>query len=173
MKLESILAVARALDDAGVRFLVAGGVAVNLHGYSRLTQDLDLVVELSPANARAAMDALAGLGYRPQVPVDIHDFADPERRAEWVTNKHMQVFSLVSDAHPETTVDVFVTEPFTFDDEYRRADRYQIEPGVELRTVTPGTLIAMKRNAGRDRDRDDIEHLQWIIEERGEGHDDG
>jgi len=27
-------------------------------------------------------------------------------------------------------------------------------------------LIAMKRIADRDRDRDDIQHLQWIIEER-------
>lgn len=49
MKFESIIAVFKALDDAGVRFLVAGGVAVNLHGYARMTQDLDLVVELSPS----------------------------------------------------------------------------------------------------------------------------
>jgi len=172
MKLESISAVARALDGAGVRFLVVGGVAVNLHGYTRATQDLDLVVELSTSNVRAAMDALAGLGYRPQVPVDIHEFADPERRAEWIKDKHMEVFSLVSDSHPETTVDVFVTEPFAFDDEYQRSDRYEIEPGLELRTVTPETLITMKQTADRARDRDDIEHLRWIIDERGEGEDD-
>lgn len=172
MRLESILAVLRALDEADVRYLIAGGVAVNLHGYTRLTQDLDLVVELSPRNARAAVEALARLGYHPQVPVAITEFADPARREEWVTHKHMQVFSLISEAHPDTTVDLFVTEPFSFEEEYDRADRYELVAGSEVRTVRPETLIAMKRVAGRDRDRDDIQHLEWIIEERREGSDD-
>ncbi len=52
----------RALNDRGVRYLVAGGVAVVLHGYSRLTKDLDLVVDLAEEQARAAIDALTGLG---------------------------------------------------------------------------------------------------------------
>lgn len=173
MRLESIVAVVGALDDAGVRFLVAGGVAVNLHGYARMTQDLDLVVELSPENARAAMQVLAGLGYRPRVPVSIESFADPVQRNDWIESKHMQVFSLFSDTHPETTIDVFVTEPFPFEDEYQRADRYPIGSGVEIRAVTPETLIAMKRTADRDRDRDDIQHLQWIIEERRQEPGDG
>lgn len=166
MKLESIIAVIQALEDAGVRFLVAGGVAVNLHGYTRMTQDLDLVVELSAENAGAAMRTLARLGYRPTVPVDIDKFADPEQRRDWIEKKHMQVFCLVSDTYPDTTVDVFVTEPFAFEEEYQRADVYSIHSGVTARTVRPETLIAMKRLAGRDRDRDDIQHLQWIIDER-------
>ena len=166
MKLESIIAVVEALDNADVRFLVAGGVAVNLHGYARMTQDLDLVVELSPDNTQAAMRALARLGYRPKVPVSMESFADPTQRRDWIENKHMQVFSLFSETHPETTIDVFVTEPFAFDEEYQRADRYPIQSGIDIRTVTPETLIAMKRIADRDRDRDDIQHLQWIIEER-------
>lgn len=33
MKLASIEAIVRALESAGVRYLVAGGVAVNAHGY--------------------------------------------------------------------------------------------------------------------------------------------
>lgn len=172
MKLESIIAIVKTLDEAGVRFLVAGGVAVNLHGYARMTQDLDLVVELSPDNARAAMQALASLDYRPRVPVSMESFADPQQRRDWIENKHMQVFSLFSDAHPETTIDVFVTEPFAFDEEYQRADCYLVHPDVEIRTVTPETLIAMKRIADRDRDHDDIQHLQWIMEERYQEKDD-
>jgi len=173
MKLESLTAILGALNRAGVRFLVAGGVAVNLHGYSRLTQDLDLVVGLSRDNALAAMRALSELGYKPQVPVPIDSFADPEQRRDWVENRHMQVFSLTSDLHPETTVDVFVTEPFAFDEEYPRADRYELAPGIEIPVVSPETLITMKQRADRDRDRDDIQHLQWIIEERRREEDDG
>lgn len=36
----------RKLDDAGVRYLVVGGIAVNLHGVNRLTHDIDLMLAL-------------------------------------------------------------------------------------------------------------------------------
>ncbi len=47
-----------ALNRARVRYVVVGGVAVVLHGYPRLTADLDLVVDLAPEQAAAAIDAL-------------------------------------------------------------------------------------------------------------------
>jgi len=167
LRLESLVAVVSALNDVGCRFLVAGGVAVNLHGYIRATQDLDLVVGLSTANALSAMRALAGLGYRPQAPVAMEDFADSAKRRDWIENKGMEVFSVVSQAHPETTVDIFVAEPFAFEEEYRLAHRFEIAPGVEAATVRPEALIAMKREVGRGRDWDDIQHLEWLLEEGG------
>jgi len=167
--LESLLTVFRALNEAEVRFMVVGGVAVNLHGYARATQDLDLVVELTTDNAVAAVRALGALGYKPQVPADIEEFADREKRRTWIEDKGMKVFSLISDSHRDTTVDIFVTEPFPFDEEYRIADVYDLGSGVEVRTVRPEALIEMKRAVDRDRDRDDIQHLRWILEERGKG----
>ena len=49
MKLESFEAIVRSFQDAGVRYLVAGGLAVNAHGYLRLTIDVDLVIKLNIA----------------------------------------------------------------------------------------------------------------------------
>lgn len=40
-----------ALQATGVRYVVVGGVAVNLHGYQRFTKDIDLVIELAPERA--------------------------------------------------------------------------------------------------------------------------
>lgn len=40
-----------ALRKTGVRYVVVGDVAVNLHGYQRFTKDIDLVVELIPDQA--------------------------------------------------------------------------------------------------------------------------
>ena len=40
MKLTSLEAITRALDEAGVPFIVVGGLAVVAHGYGRQTQDL-------------------------------------------------------------------------------------------------------------------------------------
>ena len=50
MKLASFEALAAALDAAGVRYLVAGGLAVGAHGYLRFTKDVDIVVQLVPDN---------------------------------------------------------------------------------------------------------------------------
>jgi len=42
--------VIRALNKNKVKYAVAGGVAVVLYGYTRLTLDLDLIAELSEKN---------------------------------------------------------------------------------------------------------------------------
>ena len=44
MKVASVEAIVRTLDEHDVRFLIVGGIAVNAHGYGRTTFDLDLVI---------------------------------------------------------------------------------------------------------------------------------
>ena len=166
MRLATLEAILGALNSAGVQYLVAGGVAVNAYGYQRLTQDLDLVIGLRRDNVLPALEVLTALGYRPIVPVGITEFANPEKRREWIEHKNMQVFSLESDTYPETTVDVFAEEPFAFEPEYAAAEVHELAPGVSLPLVRLSTLIAMKREANRPIDQDDVRHLCWITEER-------
>ena len=168
MKLESLIAVAGALAEASVRYLIVGGVAVNAHGYQRLTNDLDLVLEMESTNIRNALAALSALGYRSMLPVAMEDFADPVVRGRWVDERNLQVFSLTSDRFPETTVDIFATAPFAFDEEYEHALSEEIDPGVEMRFVRLSTLMQMKAATGRPRDQDDVQHLRWIQEERAD-----
>lgn len=165
MKLASFEAIVRALSAAGVRYLVAGGLAVNAHGYLRFTKDADLVIGLDGDNARHAMQALAGLGYRPSVPVPIEDFADPEKRREWIEHKNMQVFQLISEAHRETPVDVFIEEPFPFDSEYANALVKPFYADLQVPFVALDTLIWMKEAAGREQDRLDVEHLRMRLDD--------
>ncbi len=54
MKLASTECIFKALDEAGVIYLVAGGLAVNVHGYVRYTKDLDFVLQLSTGNIKKA-----------------------------------------------------------------------------------------------------------------------
>ena len=54
MKLETLECIFRGLAEHGVRYLVAAGVAVNVHGYQRATQDLGLVVQLDRDNVLGA-----------------------------------------------------------------------------------------------------------------------
>ena len=69
MKLTSFTAIVTALQDAGVRYLVAGDLAVNAHVYLRFTKDVDIVVQLVPENIERAFAALATVAYRPSVPI--------------------------------------------------------------------------------------------------------
>lgn len=172
MKVANVEAIAKALNDAHVRFLVAGGIAVIAHGYGRLTMDLDLVVQLEPENIKAAFGALASLGYRPRQPVTAAQFADGALRRSWIETKNMKVLNLQSDRQPETTIDVFVTEPFDFDAEYKRALRHEFAPGVPMRFVSLDTLISMKEAVGRPRDLDDVWHLRMLRQERDRAKED-
>ena len=51
----------RALDAAGVKHIVIGGVAVSAHGYVRLTRDLDVVPDPRRANLQRLASALTEL----------------------------------------------------------------------------------------------------------------
>jgi hypothetical protein len=50
------------LDRRGVRGVVVGGVAVNMLGYARATNDLDLLVPATAEDGRTLRRALAELG---------------------------------------------------------------------------------------------------------------
>ena len=167
MKLASLEAIVKALNDGSVRYLVAGGLAVSAHGYVRATQDVDLVIALDPNNIQRAFEMLAKLGYRPLVPITAEQFADAELRHQWIRDKGMRVLNFFSDRHREMSLDVFVAEPFDFGHEYEQAVQGDIAPGLGVRFVSIPALIAMKESAGRPRDLDDIEHLRLILKERG------
>jgi hypothetical protein len=158
-----------ALEQHRVRYLVVGGVAVVLHGHMRFTADLDLVVALDRPNAEAAMAALSSLGYRPRAPVAAADFADAGLRRQWVDQKGMVVFSWWSPEHPGTEIDIFVEEPFPFASAFERAVSVPLG-GVAVKVASIPDLIALKEEAGRPKDREDIEHLRAILaEEHGRG----
>lgn len=146
------------LEREGVRFLVVGGVAVVLHGYLRTTVDLDLVIQLDRSNVLRAIDVFNRLGFKPRVPVPIESFADESERARWVREKNARVFSLWHPDEPGFLVDLFVEEPFDFEERYRRAAVARLGQD-EVRVLAIGDLVEMKRAAGRAQDLADVEAL--------------
>jgi hypothetical protein len=165
----SFEAVVRGLNDAGVRYLVAGGVAVVAHGYARFTADLDLVIDLEEENLRRGLTVLAELGYRPRAPVSLDDFADAATRERWVTEKHLTVFSLWSTEHPLMEIDLFVRSPFPdFSASHASALRKELAPGLAVPIVSLKDLLALKRRAGRPQDLEDVRALTTLL-----GDDDG
>ncbi len=155
-----------ALEASGARYLVAGGVAVVLHGHPRFTADLDLALALDRENVDRALRALASLGYRPRAPVPLDAFTDPEQRAEWVHTKGLTVFSLWSPELAMTEIDLFVTDPVPFEAAWPRRLRADLA-GLHVNVVSLADLIEMKRRAGRPRDLEDVQELEAIARDSG------
>jgi hypothetical protein len=167
----SVEAIIGALNAALVRYLVAGGLAVVAHGYVRFTADVDLIIDLDSANVTRAMAALASLGYRPRAPVGLNEFADPAKRAQWVRDKGLTVFSLYSAEHPATEVDLFVEPPLDFDQAYRGAVQMEIASGVAATFVGLSDLLHLKQEAGRAQDLLDINMLRALGENKDRDKD--
>lgn len=157
-----------ALDSAGVRYVVAGGVAVVLHGHPRLTTDLDLAVDLAPGPAAAAVEALTGIGFQPRLPLDPAGFSDPDVRRSWIEDKGMTVFSMWDPDDPTRSVDLFVAEPIAFEELWGHSELVELE-GINARIASIPDLVRMKQASGRPLDIDDIDALTTILEQRGQG----
>jgi hypothetical protein len=155
------LPVFKLLNEAQVRYVVVGGIATILHGYVRVTTDVDLVVDLHTEHAQRTIRALAAHGFKPQAPVDPMQFADATQRERWVTDKHMEVFSLTNPEMQGITVDLFARYPIPFDDLWARSVLMDLG-GVEVRVCSIDDLIEMKRRVGRYKDLADIEQLSKI-----------
>ncbi len=156
----------RALNKARVKYLVAGGVAVVLYGYSRLTADLDLIIHLEPNNIDKFFSVLGRLGYRTKVPVTKEQFKNAKNRATWIKDKGMQVFSFYKQAEYLKNIDLFVYEPIRFNIMAKQAKKIRVK-NITLPVLSINHLIKLKKKAGRQQDLIDIAHLEAIRKIKG------
>lgn len=156
MNIEAIFEI---LNDAGIRYVCVGGVAVVLHGVDRITADLDLVLDLQHANALAAVEVLLGAGFKAKIPADPRGFADPEIRASWITDKGMRVMSFYDPGSARPDVDLFVQNPIEFDVLDAAASTVALRR-THCRIAAVEHLVQMKQEAGRPKDISDIKELR-------------
>jgi len=163
METGSVAAVFRALNEAEVRYVVVGGLAVLAHGILRATNDIDVVLDLDAENVARATEALAALGFQPLVPVPLSDLGRAECRRTWIEEKGAKVFHLFSDRHRTARVDLFLEEPFDLNEILARALREEVAPGVEVPFIGLDDLVTMKLEAGRPQDLVDVEKLRLLM----------
>jgi hypothetical protein len=152
------------LNRGSVKYMIAGGVAVNLYGIERSTADIDIVLKLEKTNVLKFVKLAKRLGLKPKVPVKLDDFADPEKRDSWISEKGMAVFGLYDPKTPFFLIDIFVEDPFDFDEVYRRRKKIRSEVAV-IPVVPIQELILMKEKSNRPQDRADVFHLQKIMKD--------
>ena len=166
MKLTTFQCVMEGLHRHDVRFLLVGGMAVVAHGYGRMTYDIDLVIQLTPANIRRAFETLAELDFLPRIPIAPEEFSDPANREKWAREKGMIVLNFFRRNEDPCTIDLFIREPFPFDETYAKAVPSTVN-GVPFRYVDLNTLIQMKRASGRPVDLEDVRHLEQLAADHG------
>jgi hypothetical protein len=142
-----LAAVFRALNEEGVRYVVFGGIAVIARGVTRATQDLDLFLDPADGNVDATRRALQRV------------FADAA--LDELTPGALRDYGLVRYGPPEHDFVIDLTtridEAFSFADlEASEIDLH----GVRVPVATARTLVRMKRESERDKDRHDVARLR-------------
>jgi hypothetical protein len=148
----------RALERHRVRYVVVGGLALNLHGVERATMDVDLALALDPSNVAAAIDAFEELGLVPVAPVKIDEARDPEMLRRWRRDKNMVAFGLRPGKGAGPTVDCLIDPAVPFATLAVNAIAKAIGE-LRIPIASIDDLIALKRVAGRAIDLADIEAL--------------
>lgn len=153
----------RKLNEFHVRYVVAGGIAVVLHGVVRFTADLDIIIDLDAENVDKFARAMAEMEYRPKVPVKAEELGDPSKRKMWIEQKGMQVFSFFHPQKQLELIDVFVNEVMPFSELY--AERKIVEADhIPIPIVSIKHLRILKKIAGRPQDLSDIRSLDSLLD---------
>ena len=136
----------QALNDKKVEYLLVGGYAVILHGYRRVTGDMDIWVNRTEENYSKLVKAFS------QFELSVFDMTE---------EKFLDVESadVSSFGRPLVSIDILTRlKGVEFDDAFSHSMQVD-ENGLIIRFIHLINLIEAKKASGRYKDLDDIEKL--------------
>jgi hypothetical protein len=155
----------RALVEQKIDFVLVGGLAVQLHGYMRMTFDIDLVLAMNDDNLTRFIDEAKELGLAPIIPVPIDALKNAQQIEQWHREKGMLAFALREPVIAGSVIDVLVRPDVSY--ERLSADAVLGDlNGQKVKIASIDHLLEMKRIANRAKDQLDIVALEKI--KRGE-----
>lgn len=150
-----LAALLRRLVQADVDFVVIGGIAAIAHGSPQITQDLDVSYASDEDNLERLGAALVALGATLRGVTDGVPFV-PDGR----TLRHTRVLTLDT---PEGRLDLLAEPDGSGGYARLRANAIEVTvSGVTVRVAGLEDLLAMKKAAGRPKDRVYVEELEAI-----------
>lgn len=153
------------LLEQSIDFVLVGGMAVQLHGYMRMTYDIDLVLAMNDDNLSKFIDAAKTLGLAPVIPVPIESLKNASQIDQWHREKGMLAFALREPGIAGSVVDVLVRPDVSY--ELLAVDAVEGDLyGRKVKIASIEHLLTMKRIANRPKDQLDIVALEKI--KRGE-----
>lgn len=155
----------QALSEAEVRYVLVGGLAVQLHGYLRSTFDIDLVLAMNDENLSRFIAVAGRFNLVPVIPVPIESLKVAKRTEQWHREKGMLAFALREPQAGGGAVNVLVRPDVPFEKLLENAVVGTLFDGrVWIASIED--LLTMKRIANRPKDQLDVVALEKI--KRGE-----
>lgn len=146
------------LNRQKVRYLVVGGVAVNLYGIERMTGDFDIIIEMSPANLERFLDAAQLLKLKPSIPVKYKDIT-LESIAKWRREKDMIALRLIHSQNQMLILDLVFDDTVSFEEAFSLRETFRIGH-ISFPVMSINDLIKMKQGVAREQDIADVYHLK-------------
>lgn len=144
---QELICIVNALVNEGIAYAVCGGFAVGLHGYPRMTFDLDLLIQETDIGRFAA--AVRPLGFDVVAGTFAFKRGTPQEIRFWRVSKHDGPDHLVLDA-------LLVTPVFETVWQTRQLMEFD---GHEVWVVSRDGLAIMKTLSGRAKDLADLKNL--------------
>ncbi len=150
----------REFQKEKIKYILVGGIALNLLGVERATHDMDILVEMTDDNLAKVVSILGNKGYKVKQPVDPMGIADKKIRADWIYNKNMKAFNFYKEDEMKE-VDIIIDSPVQYSEARKNAVRIKSWP-LTLPVISIKKLIKMKKDTGRAVDQLDVESLKKI-----------
>lgn len=146
------------LSKSNVRYVICGGLAINIYGIPRMTADIDIILDLEIVNIKAFLQILKVYGYIQSIPLNLEDLIDVEVKKKLIKENNLVAYSFFSNIKNVTILDVLVDVPISFEDLWSNRSKRLIKNG-EIYLASIDHLIELKKYAGRLQDQKDIEAL--------------
>jgi hypothetical protein len=155
----------RRLDAAGVHYIVIGGLAAQGHGSTSVTTDLDICIRRDPENLQRVAGVLAEIAaIRRGLPAEAPPMPPLDERT-------LRATSLLTLNTAFGKLDILANPDPSLDFETLSRNAIEAEiAGTRVRLAGLDDLIAMKRAAGRPKDRVELEILGALREEIDRSH---
>jgi hypothetical protein len=150
-----------ALYKNKVKYLVVGGLAVNLYGVPRVTQDIDLIISTRKPNILKINAILKNLGYIPRLPVDPMDLTDSQKVKDWIETRNLKAFSFYHKKDNFKVIDLLLVHPLQFEESFKNKTVKKVKE-IEIYLASLTDLIRTKEFSGRMQDASDIKMLRKI-----------
>jgi len=136
----------KALHLYDVDYLLVGGYAVILHGYERVTADMDIWVRCTPENYKKIVQAFNSFGM-PLFDMTLDNFLNTEK---W------DVFRF---GRKPVAIDIMTkVKGLNFDQAFKAGNLITVDD-INVRLIQYEHLITAKKQTGRSKDIQDLENL--------------